>query len=1173
MIKFFIKCVVFSCIFVGFKTAYASLNKAQIYEYAEVYGYKTAHLIELNRFIEQSLEKIDNLPENYRVKVPLFYGVSSKQMNYILNAVGIDLEATWIFLLKKHISDLDECFNNKQIPSIWIDELEVLGTQIAQACKNIEYETLPNDLKVFITEAEKNKNKLMVRSTGKEDTHDVVNAGGNESVANVLPKISDVACAIGKVLSSYLSRNSLQQRINAGDKTIFQVPMLSILLQVMIGETDDMMPTSGVMFTQESHGFTPHIVQIQSTYGHNEAVVNTKHRSKILVDNFYVNSVQSIHAVVRPKKNRLVPSELSHQLIYKENASNIQNEPSLCQEAIVSLAFSAGLLEQYFEGPLDIEFVVDQMKKIIYIVQVRPISKLPQIASASNYLMSLKNRKYIRLEPIVTTDMSVRFISEKNQIFMCENLQKGLEIYNSLPIGDKKKLVCIITQEPTGSMSHAAIEFRSDNKLCFFMKDYKVFKKWIEEQNHIQLLIDSQRCLIVDASDILDYSSLTQNGLLNHPLPQKKSLITWQLPVVENIFALKLFEREEPFIDIKNFPEKDIKDMLEILKEADYYEAQSVLHHIMNYLYQITYASEDCLSKSEKTTGEILFNYALITAQEILCTLSYPPRDINRLYAITILETLLFQQEDNLVVNAYSFHSILKNRLRQKQFREEVLDVLIEKNKLSSEFIQDKRFIELAHRGFQVGISDVISEQWISFLDIIYQQKRLGDYDKLTSLMNELDMYNLMSAWLVLVFNPNKSIDELHLETMKIISEFSELLLYKQLLEMFDYGEFKNPCIFDKTWSYFQKQFLRADFIKNVTERLKENAPLSNIMILSLLRCLIETFDISIKSLKGSTQFQNDSTKVECFKIMIREYFQLLKKMLEVLPHNVLPYYREWPQRRYLGYLERHLESCGTHPYQLQGSKDFNVGAAAIGNATKIDRKLPETLEDLFTTIHQSLLNITAALMKDYVAFEKIEEIQSIERVFSALENKKYHTVEKGKLRFHLTGVDLHDGGVSYTYNIPMAYHSAKFVVDSYKDEKSINIQVTFFGWWYSHIHRIRLQLLHETCQILADKQLISSVQKHNDFEFTIKINKKDLVEKSKEIELYLEFLFHIMNTHRFKDELFFPFLPNNNDQKEIVSLLINVLMQSKDTQIAQFLQEGFRFHCAKIQNNFPDIV
>ncbi|RYF09112.1 MAG: hypothetical protein EOO40_07490, partial [Deltaproteobacteria bacterium] len=117
------------------------------------------------------------------------------------------------------------------------------------------------------------QHRLMVRSTGKEDSEALPNAGGNESVANVEPSAPAVAEAIGRVVASYFSERSYAQRLLAGDD-VHAPPFMPVLLQVMVGETaSGHIPSSGVMFTKEPEGPTPHVTQIQSTLGHNEAVV------------------------------------------------------------------------------------------------------------------------------------------------------------------------------------------------------------------------------------------------------------------------------------------------------------------------------------------------------------------------------------------------------------------------------------------------------------------------------------------------------------------------------------------------------------------------------------------------------------------------------------------------------------------------------------------------------------------------------------------------------------------------------------------------------------------------------------------------------------------------------------------------------------------------------------
>ena len=75
--------------------------------------------------------------------------------------------------------------------------------------------------------------RLMVRSSGKEDTKELANAGGNVSVANVEPSIVPFLTALKAVVISYFGEKSLKQRLLAGDASLFdKVPFTPVVVQI-----------------------------------------------------------------------------------------------------------------------------------------------------------------------------------------------------------------------------------------------------------------------------------------------------------------------------------------------------------------------------------------------------------------------------------------------------------------------------------------------------------------------------------------------------------------------------------------------------------------------------------------------------------------------------------------------------------------------------------------------------------------------------------------------------------------------------------------------------------------------------------------------------------------------------------------------------------------------------
>ena len=221
----------------------------------EEYGNKIANLDQLQR----ALAGIKG------VSVPKFIGLSHDTITDHLQKNGLDIGKRWAVIqqLMGQPPQLTPEVNKA---------LQQLQTDI-KAClkKHPIAAKLAGDL---LTPDKRYPNKrLMVRSSGKEDTDKLANAGGNESVANVLTHCEDISDAIAVVLASYISEKSLSQRQIAGDD-ISAPPFCPVLLQEMIGSvkrsTQKNIVKSGVIYINKSGAF------IQAAPGHGELVVNSK---------------------------------------------------------------------------------------------------------------------------------------------------------------------------------------------------------------------------------------------------------------------------------------------------------------------------------------------------------------------------------------------------------------------------------------------------------------------------------------------------------------------------------------------------------------------------------------------------------------------------------------------------------------------------------------------------------------------------------------------------------------------------------------------------------------------------------------------------------------------------------------------------------------------------------
>jgi hypothetical protein len=525
------------------------------------YGYKTANLRELQKGIKY-LHLASGTPD-IRYIVPDFIGISSANVKKYLGDKKLNLSVEWQTAVNA-LTDQEkqESLDSKTLNQKFINEIQKIESSVKQVfIDNAKKDTVLNQvfqtsgINEFLQKAKKANLKLMVRSTGKEDTDQLANAGGNETIGNVYPASETVLTAMGQgpkdpttgedklgVVSSYFGKKSFTQRIKAGDPSLYEEPPTPALIQVMIGETLDDITTCGVMFTEEPEGdiskdkkidpqthqiLTTGITRIECSYGHNEGVVN----SMVPVDVYYVNNKQEINSIIREKNKRVIPGPNGFKVIPNPEKDPMVYKSALSREEVKALKTLANYLEYYYRKPMDVEFVLKKNpnnpnKRIIYIVQARPIVNNEKKIQASYILKPEDFHNKVNGEVIGIAGGALRLVKNKDECIIADTLKEALEFYQKLSNTDNINCIFVKTMAP--ATSHEATQFRTEQKAVICIPDIKTIEKWLAEGKNI--LVDMQQELATtwDTSKNLNQAiqdgTLLLAGWINYPIPMKLTL-------------------------------------------------------------------------------------------------------------------------------------------------------------------------------------------------------------------------------------------------------------------------------------------------------------------------------------------------------------------------------------------------------------------------------------------------------------------------------------------------------------------------------------------------------------------------------------------------------------------------------------------------------------------------
>jgi len=1051
-----------------------SFDRASFNQYAAQFGNKTANLHELGRIAMALNQEQPGIKNRY--EVPSFLGISHNEVVQYLTSVPFDeARSTYDYIRQEW-----EQFKQQQprgATALTVDAqrtLENIRKSITHAfARNLFFvanEQRKEQLNKFLTTAAGRKALLMVRSTGREDSKELANAGGNESVSSVLPEIDAISKAMAEVVASYFSEKSIGQRLVAKDKKLFADPFMPVLLQIMIGERSGgsaQIPVSGVMFSQEAEGRTAGVTHIQATYGHNEGVVN----GLVPVDTFYIGASRIVHLVVHIKHSRLVTAADFSKLVLTANPAEMQRKSCLDKDTLFDLQSCAKAIESYYGDPFDIEFVVQG--NVIYLVQARPIEwqEIHPSYLKDDFVSRVAEADRQPVYVIGAGGGAVKIINDEQNIIMTDTLRKARDIF--LKVENIDAIQAVIVSEMAPATSHEATTFRGAGKPVVYVPNINIIRSWIIAKQ-FPLLLDPQRELITIFKPSDEFGTpedtLVRDAWFAHPIPKKTSLFS-EFLTEPSKDEMKAVIQE---LKMQKFLKRDVKisQLIEMIKNDTADQALKALRSLLARVYS-TIIQEEVEQREKKVRGEEtnlqligllknIFKHAFSCAKEIKQALATweqspkTPRDrLGRLYPITFLQALVQQIPLREIVNDYSLGSLIKTEREEKLIVEELA---LAKKPLRAYIVQYAKASRYALTG-------EFNETWKEYLKQLTTVDDIKLQQDFARLMLNLSNLDLVPLWLNISFAQTEK--EHKGDAVKIVNVLvdeykqseaflNQLHQMKQQLEALNMANWEEPDKFKKQWGSFQKEILNYFTSQEFISSLEQAKTLGKNGALTVMQLLVSKFDIAIKALEGSGAYTDVAVKATNFKTMLDGYFALLKAWatmpsLSAIMQTLLDDRTFETLDEYLDAIFSIIDRAPMDISQLRPSPAFNVSAAALGSKAKWDRSIGEqtgnipTLEDMFTLIHQNLLVVLATLSKQIgigrIAVPSLVESlkKEAERLTSQLTGEKTRSAS-------LVGINFDINKITYYYNLPLVYHSNTFQIIYNMQTETVDFAVQFLG-------------------------------------------------------------------------------------------------------------------------------
>lgn len=1003
------------------------------------------------------------------IVVPIPHGIQSDKVESFLKIQAPELFEEWAKLGKLYANYegstpfLEEPEANQHLESI--DRMIEKAFEAAGNNEALFHELVSPDFREWLETIKSNDNYLMVRSTGSEDSKETANAGGNVSRNYVSPNQKDLSKAMGDVVRSYFGYSSLQNRINAKLNPFTSPLKMAVTAQELIGEpvggatTPEKIPISLVLFTSEPlnvGGESFRTMRISATYGHGEGVVGNQgintDLALLLISEAHPDKLYILYDN-KEKPERLAPVSTPDgtQLRKLPNLPSMQNSPVLDEHLLHRLYLWGVIGEKFFDDfPTDMEIIIKG--NTIFPVQARPINRpdlLPTYIDLKKVATLAENplKQKVQGEVIVPGKGSVITIDNPEDVLFIPTLEEAEDAFPKRPY----KVVVVTQPEPDNS--HPVVNFSGQGFPCL------VIPQGVQELlNNVDrdhtIVVDIQRgTLNLWDKRLGSVDEYVSKGFAVHPAKIAISLpMSARLPIHQEGQDVPQ-EIKDLILEIKSSITQDVA--LTKLKEL---RQSGWLKTIKDKEQELT-----AILRDMEFIPIQLWQGATITTQlikrmeeafdEAESALTNNPQDrLRPLLHVKVIEHLInHAQKADSSLGQYSAIDITPLH--------KDLKVLVDYQKALP---HPAHFADLLMLGSR-GVIPAVETEWESLLKDLEPLVQSGkitqdQVNQFKLMIQTLETTGLLPTWFSFSFskeaNSNLTPEErFHklLETLPTHEEpFLDSLLElhrtlnaeKESIELFN-----NPISFEAGWKWLQEltnnllSQTRIDGIHTLTEQLNSAYPMVKTMALRVMQELVDTYDLSIKSMKASSLWITDE-KVVLFKRMLEPYFNLLLDWgSNLIDSTTMPMHNEWPLSKYLGQVQSSLTSLSDNdPDQLRPSPEFSVVAAIMGSGTAFERHLPHRLEDVFTLIHQNLLAIITNNYNQVYDNTMLDQAMFPELLQSTLE--KFNSESLGR-PVQRMGFEINNDEVIVKYNVPLRNHAAQIWIHYDKQSN----KVTFKGF------------------------------------------------------------------------------------------------------------------------------
>ncbi|HSX19503.1 MAG TPA: PEP/pyruvate-binding domain-containing protein, partial [Gammaproteobacteria bacterium] len=705
----------------------------------------------------------------------------------------------------------------------------------------------------------------------------------------------------------------------------------------------------------------------------------------------------------------------------------------------------------YGGKPLDIEWVFKDNK--FYIVQVRDLPK-PKHRIEPAYVTEIDPTKVLTSGTSVVAGCDVRRLDTLDDCIIRDNLADALKYY--LSHRDKQAAVKAIFVKEGLQTSHEANYFRYLGIPVIMVKDTDDLRYALQKKNSLTLCCQSGR-VYNDAYDNYLNGEKIKEGWFKHP--HKMSLNLEHLKLYKNAndetaasyqdtFS-QLAPRDTYLSDSDMSFWKKVDGIFTLLRNDTNVASVRELRDLITSAAKAI--SKQILDRSLRSELATVLEHAWIACDALISIIqdqelgAEDPEQytLQKLLALQRIETILTQEPDPQLHTQLSFAQILREATEQARIHK-IIDTI-------EPPITDPDIRELLTQGLKASKSCLNLEfkqafvHYLCHLDrdaMIHTCKMLMDYKRdgiLELAVNQMPDIDTSAV---------ESYSKIYAHQKRIHESFYSSELVKQLQKIKNLNSlWRSKIVLWKDAGKFGT--LIADFQRfidsfvasiNLLETIKD--PLQKQLLINNLKESLDIFDLSLKELSASTDYDDHSLQGKNFSKLLMHYQNVSSELLfsieGVFEIKAKTQATETAKSEFytLATLNEHFNEAAkqvcahadqvNYAGQLAPSGTFDVSKAVFTNSAAPQRTLHgmTTLIDVFTLLHQNALAALALHQNSNMKLRLPEDIQSIiDDVINNIET----THASGKPTF-ISGT-LEAPLLCLTYNYPLRNHSANITL------------------------------------------------------------------------------------------------------------------------------------------------